>query len=241
MKRVALLLLLFLPVLVEGDPSPPFDCKDHYARGDRTSQVYSIHPDGTNATVQAFCEMAGCENREEGGGWTVFQRRADGTLNFYRPWQQYKDGFGDASGEYWLGLESLSQLTSRKRYQLRVDIEDFDGSTVYALYATFSVGSEDEGYKLSISGFRNRGAGDALSYYNGMKFSTFDKDQDTWHGNCAAANIGAFWYNRCVAANPNGVYQWGPNDHDSIGVTWSTFRGGRYSQKSITMLIRPVV
>lgn len=33
----------------------------------------------------------------------VIQRRMDGMVNFYRPWEAYKDGFGDRSGEYWLG------------------------------------------------------------------------------------------------------------------------------------------
>lgn len=33
----------------------------------------------------------------------VIQRRTDGTENFYRPWSQYKAGFGNVVGEYWLG------------------------------------------------------------------------------------------------------------------------------------------
>ncbi|XP_063049097.1 microfibril-associated glycoprotein 4-like [Engraulis encrasicolus] len=237
-----------MAMLAQGNPITQYiDCKDYYADGHKTSGVYAIHPDGTNATVEAYCEMEGCENREEGGGWTVFQKRIDGTVNFYRPWEQYKEGFGNPSGEYWLGLENLYQLTSRKRYQLRVDIQDFDGSTVYALYSTFTVGGEDEGYKLSVTGFKNRGAGDSTSQSNGMKFSTFDKDQDVWvdrHGrnkNCAASFIGAFWYRNCGGANPNGVYLWGANGHSFVGVVWNTFRGSGYSQKTMTMLIRPVV
>lgn len=33
----------------------------------------------------------------------VFQRREDGSVNFFRGWQAYRDGFGKLTGEHWLG------------------------------------------------------------------------------------------------------------------------------------------
>ena len=55
-----------------------------------------------------------------GGGWAVFQKRLDGSVNFYRGWNDYKARFGHLNGEYWLGLAKLNKLTTnnRKRYKL---------------------------------------------------------------------------------------------------------------------------
>ncbi|XP_063060594.1 microfibril-associated glycoprotein 4-like [Engraulis encrasicolus] len=232
--------VLLLPLLVLGDIHFPLDCEDLFSHGKTDSEVYTIFPNGISFPVNVYCDM-GCENdKDEGAGWTVFQRRMDGTVNFYRPWQQYKEGFGDASGEYWLGLEMLYLLTRKKNYELRVDMEDFEGNRVFAKYSTFAVGPGDQ-YKLTISGFTNGGAGDSLSGHNDMKFSTFDKDQDPSSSNCAALFLGGYWYGDCHSSNPNGVYLWGAASHYALGVNWYAFKGHRYSLKSITMKIKPVV
>ncbi|KAL7845148.1 hypothetical protein AOLI_G00233400 [Acnodon oligacanthus] len=234
---------LLLPLLV-GTASVsqvlfPTDCSDVYANGQTLSGVYTIYPAG-DTPVQVQCDM-GCDEQTKDGNWTVIQRRMDGSVNFYRPWEQYKNGFGNKNGEYWLGLENLYQLTSKRKYELRVDLEDFEGGQVYAQYSNFTVDSEFNGYKLTVGGFIDGGAGDSLAYHSGQKFSTFDKDQDSTSANCAKSHLGAFWYNACHHANPNGIYLWGKDGTlNAIGDVWYHWKTNDYGLKSITMKIRPV-
>jgi len=90
----------------------------------------------------------------------VFQKRLDGSVDFYRGWDDYKRGFGNLNGEFWLGLDKINRLT-KKRSRLRVDLEDTTGKTAYAEYDFFGVASENSKYKLS------------LGTYSGMYFDPF--------------------------------------------------------------------
>ncbi|XP_028424298.1 microfibril-associated glycoprotein 4, partial [Perca flavescens] len=239
MKLVSFVLVLLAPLLTSCHPLVlPVDCSDIYNNDNsRPSGVYTIYPIGATSAVQVYCDMD-----SEGGWWTVFQRRMDGTVNFYRGWNQYKTGFGIAAGEYWLGLESLYHLTKRKRYELLVDMEDFEGNKAVARYSSFSIDAESSGYTLHVSGFTDEGARDALTNHNGQKFSTFDKDQDSDDDrNCARSYLGAFWYSNCHLTNPNGVYRWGADSTlSAVGVEWQRWKGNNYSLKFISMKIRPV-
>ncbi|XP_041958875.1 microfibril-associated glycoprotein 4-like [Alosa sapidissima] len=227
--------LLLLPLLGQcALVCSPTDCAELWRSCSSISGVQTIYPNGADSAVTVYCDM-GCENDTK-GGWTVFQRRLDGTVTFFRSWEEYKKGFGFACGEYWLGLDFLHQLTRNKAYELRVDMEDFEGNRAFARYSSFSVASEEEGYKLTVSGFTNGGAGDSLSYHNGQKFSTFDKD----HKDCANTYLGGHWYNGCHYSNPNGIYAHGPTKLFAIGVNWLSFKGHYYSLKSFTMKIRPL-
>ncbi|XP_050960140.1 microfibril-associated glycoprotein 4-like [Labeo rohita] len=219
----------------------PFDCSDVYKSGETVSGIYTIYPAG-DLPVWVYCHMISDGKNAVNGGWTVIQRRMDGSVNFYRPWNQYKRGFGNVEGEYWLGLENMYQLTRNRKYMLRVDLEDFDGRKGFALYSSFSVGPEADGYKLQVSGFTDGGAGDSLYYHNGQNFSTFDKDQDLYSTNCAKQYLGAFWYNACHTTNPNGVYLWGEDGTiHAIGDVWSSWKNNfAVAMKSISMKIKPV-
>lgn len=91
-----------------------------------------------------------CDMRTDGGGWTIIQRRLDGSVDFYRDWDEFKRGFGDKLGEYWLGLEILHSLTSRDDYTLRIELEDFTGEKRYAEYEKFCIAGENDNYRLTV-------------------------------------------------------------------------------------------
>ena len=123
--------------------------------GVTSSGVYTINPDG-GEPIQVLCDMT-----TDGGGWTVFQRRLDGSVDFYLGWESYKSGFGDLNGEFWLGNDNLHRLTAAGDVILRVDLEDFDGNKTYAEYTTFKVADEADKYRLLIGGYSGT-AGDSM-------------------------------------------------------------------------------
>ena len=130
-------------------------CAEVYKAGKRINGVYTIDPDNGGA-FDVFCDQT-----TVGGGWTVFQKRLDGSVDFYRGCDDYKHGFGNLTGEFWLGLGKIQHLTKHERSRLRVDLEDTSGKTAYAEYDFFAVTSENSRYKLS------------LGTYSGMCFDAF--------------------------------------------------------------------
>ena len=106
--------------------------------------MYTIDPDGEGA-FNVFCDQ-----KTAGGGWIVFQKRLDGSVDFYRNWDDYKNGFGNLNSEFWLGLDEIYRLTEKKRNRLRVDLEDFTSSNAYAEYGWFAISNETTKYKLSL-------------------------------------------------------------------------------------------
>ena len=120
------------------------------------SGLYEIDPDG-QGTFKVYCDM-----ETDGGGWTVFQRRQDGSQNFYLNWADYKKGFGDLRKEFYQGNDRIHRMTAATPHRLRIDMEDFEFNTRHALYSTFSIGNEATKYKLTVSGYSGN-AGDSLS------------------------------------------------------------------------------
>ena len=83
----------------------------------------------------------------------MFQKRLDGSVDFFLNWNDYKVGFGDLNDEFWLGLDKIHRLTSDNNSMLRVDLEDFEGNTAYAEYNKFGVMSENDKYKLKLGNY----------------------------------------------------------------------------------------
>jgi len=83
-------------------------------------------------------------------------------------------------------------------------------------------------------------AGDSLSYHKSFPFSTKDRDNDVYGGNCAVSFHGAWWYGACHNSNLNGGYFHGTHASNANGVNWETWKGDNYSAKRAEMKIRPV-
>ena len=127
------------------------NCAEIYkSAGKRIDGVYTIKPDNFPA-FDVFCDQT-----TAGGGWAVFQKRLNGSVDFYRCWNDYKHGFGDLKSEFWLGLDKIHRLTSDNNSMLRVDLEDFEGNTRYAEYNMFGVMSEKDKYKLLLGSYSGR-------------------------------------------------------------------------------------
>ena len=142
----------------------------------------------------------------------------DGSVDFYRGWSDYTNGFGDLNGEFWLGLDKLHRLTKVPQL-LRVDLGDFDGNKKYAKFTEFIVGNATSNYTLTYS--QNSGdAGNALGYHRGMQFTTRDRDNDLYANNCAVKYRGAWWYNNCYHSNLNGIYINNGTSTDKQGLRW---------------------
>ena len=169
----------------------------------------------------------------------MFQRRMDGTQDFFLNWADYVFGFGDLRREFWLGLSAINRLTTTGTTALRVDLADFSGNTAYAKYRAFKVGDSSIKYKMGISGYSGN-AGDALTYHSGQFFSTKDQDNDVWPQNCAQTFKGAWWYKSCHYSNLNGRYLSGTHTSYADGVNWFQWKGYYYSLKVSEMKVRRV-
>lgn len=168
-----------------------------------------------------------------GGHWTVIQKRSKGDQSFDRDWNHYKNGFGDvSSGDFWLGNELLHQMTTTGQYALRIDMWDSMGKYKHAEYSTFQVLSEEDNFRLVINGYSGN-ASDAMSYHNGMAFSTPDKDNDASSAtHCADFYHSGWWYNHCQYVNINGRY--------NTGITWYDMDGQEWSELTkVEMKIKP--
>ena len=94
-----------------------------------------------------------------------------GSVNFDRTWEEYKQGFGDPSGEFWIGNERLHQLTSEGYKELRILVTDSNDVKFYPVYSNFSVGNEASKYALTLAGHRSDPEGNHKQYFISYEYS----------------------------------------------------------------------
>ncbi|XP_033627573.1 ryncolin-1-like [Asterias rubens] len=213
-------------------------CQMWYKAGHRDSGIYIIYPDLNG--IQVYCDM-----ETDGGGWIVFQRRQDGSVDFYRNWTDYQYGFGDLSGEFWLGNHYLRTLTAIGKWQLHIQVEDWESNTAWAAYREFAIFNDN--YTLHVGSYDvNSTVGqDAFKKTSNRRgFTTRDRDndnRDTPEANCAIRHEGAWWFNRCFNVHLNGKYYPHADVANKQGIQWELWKGNEYSLKKCSMKIRELL
>ncbi|OCT85829.1 fibroleukin [Xenopus laevis] len=223
----------------------PRDCSEIYKQGIRENGIYTIQPIPLKQPFEAYCDMV-----TDGGGWTVFQRRQDGSVDFNRTWQDYKQGFGNLQGEHWLGNENVHSLTRLGQHNLRIELEDWYGVKRHAVYRKFKLASEQNKYRLTAREYQGN-AGNALSYsrnynHDNKHFTTHDSDNDNYpSGNCGMYYGAGWWFDTCLASNLNGKYYRGRYSGVTNGIYWGTWyiltdkrTKQKYSFKKVEMKTR---
>ncbi|XP_054051820.1 angiopoietin-2 isoform X3 [Rissa tridactyla] len=211
------------------------DCAEAYKSGLITSGIYTLTVPNTAQEKKAYCDM-----ETGGGGWTVIQRREDGSVDFHRTWKEYKMGFGDPAGEYWLGNEFVSQLTNQKRYVLKIHLKDWEGNEAYSLYDHFSLANEELKYRIYLKGLTGTAGKISSISQPGNDFSTKDADNDKCICKCSQMLTGGWWFDACGPSNLNGMYYpLRQNNNKFNGIKWYYWKGSGYSLKATTMMIRP--
>ena len=171
----------------------------------------------------------------DGGGWTVFQRRMDGSVDFYLGWRDYVHGFGNITREHWMGLSKLHRLANGSiSTPLRIDMKDKNGNKGYAEYSGFYISGSPTDYILHVSGYSGT-VGDSLFYNNNRKFCTKDNDNDG-HSNANLAEIfhGGWWYHGTQCCNLNGRY----NSTGISGISWVSWRPHHHTLPFVEMKLR---
>ncbi|XP_076114481.1 microfibril-associated glycoprotein 4-like [Mytilus galloprovincialis] len=212
---------------IRCDQKLPSECEDISSDKDG---IYLVYPKGkmTSRKISVYCIMSG--NKK----WTVIQKRTDGSMDFYRTWSEYSNGFGRVDEDHWLGNENIYRLSQDGTHELSIVLVDWEGNLMEANYSKFSVDSEEDNYSLSVSGYSGN-AGDGMDYHNSKSFYT--KDRDNKNG-CAVSRHGGWWYDDCYQANLNGMYNGTINESGKYtGLVWFEWKRD-YSLKTTLMMIR---
>lgn len=214
------------------------ECLGWLRLGNKKDGVYWINiPNGKRTRV--FCDMT-----TDGGGWTVFQKRFDGSVDFYQNWESYRNGFGSLEGEHWLGLENIHLLTSiSPNTELRLYGKRFNGDENFANFENFVIGDEASKYRLT-TGTATTGAHHERfkTESDGRMFTTKDNDNDrNPNENCAIKYPGAWWFNSCFALNFNGRYF---TEYETFqyakGIHWGGWVGLLETLKESAMMMRSI-
>ena len=241
--RVFVLVHLLWNIVAAQNDCRPKDCYDLKCLGISTGKdgPHTIYP-GTADLPQL---QVACDQETDGGGWIIYQRRLDGSVNFARNWDDYKDGFGvigNDTTEMWLGNEKMYQLLQAygsTEYELWVEVHAFDGDVCSAKCYPFQMSAEAEGYRINWT-TTDTSAHDIspdLDFHKDAPFSTFDRISKDEEEYCMAFYKGGWWYAQCVKIFLNGAYI--PTEQFTRTSIYSNACKDRANLQKSCMMVRP--
>ena len=201
-KQVASRSLSITHACIHPGPFLVKNCQDLLEAGVTADGVYTIIPDH-QGPLKVYCDQT-----TDGGGWMILQRRVSPfNTSFNRNWEDYRTGFGNLTGEFWLGNDNIHRLTATP-VSFRVELHE-GGNKLYAKYENFVVAGADDKYRWNMDSYSGTLSNAIYGRYwhaqhiqRGMQFSTSDQDNDNRKdGNCAWKC--GWWLNWCGIANLN--------------------------------------
>ena len=190
----------------------PKDCYDLkcYRVSKAKDGPHTIYPDTPDLTTGL---NVSCDQETDGGGWIMYQRRLDGTVNFTRTFEEYKRHFGqhgDNMTELWLGNENVYQVL--KSYgttecELRIEVDAWDEETCWLVASNFTMGNEYRNYTLDWDNVIGSHP-DLESNWDFHKLLSFRTIEDE-NKDCVREYRGGWWYfgpDQCVKVYLNGRY-----------------------------------
>ncbi|XP_055346775.1 angiopoietin-related protein 2-like [Paramacrobiotus metropolitanus] len=209
------------------------DCSELRSVNNGMPGLYNISFNGTFVPVRCYYNGT--------NAYTIIQQRLSGNVDFNRKLAEYAAGFGSATGDFWLGLNIIRRLVELGNTKLQIVMTSWPPSqqTIVANYGYFSIGTQAQGWALSVGNY-NGPVADDLSYSNGKVFYTSDVPDPNL---CAVHQRGGWWYNYCSYAFLNGYYyrngKYVPPGQFYDGIYWKDWLGYDYSLMQVTMAVSP--
>ena len=210
----------------------PLDCQEWRDFGFNQSGVYYIYHD--RKEIKVYCLM------KEKHGWIAIQQRLVGSVDFYRDWAEYRNGFGNPATDYYLGNELIHQLTYGRQIKIAIIGQDFNDELRVLYFDGFYIENEQSGYKIHAGAFSTDSPSPQSLANNwlekdGVSFSTKDNENDR-HSvvHCAVKFKTAGWLTSCFKLNFNGPSSVDEDIQNWIGIVWISWKGqkgGMYIRK----------
>ncbi|XP_048255264.1 fibrinogen C domain-containing protein 1-A-like [Haliotis rufescens] len=188
------------------------DCSEGFKMGISSDGVYTIQPRPYGTPFQVHCKM-------KYGGRTSVQKQVSGDIDFYRTWQEYRDGFGTPGGDHWLGLEKMKAISDKtpSKMILRLTYKtDKSPTWKNIIYNYFNLSDELNGFRFDFISTKvpsqKNAFSEAMTDLKGARFSTKDRDNDEDPaGSCSQTHHSGWWFRNCTLCNPNGQLKPIPN------------------------------